>query len=174
MLKKFSNERRWPTLLIDGPTSLLIGYLFGRAGSLRYGLAAQGVFLLIVAFFVLMWPDWMWMYVRPNPAWVGVILLNYVGAFFAGFYLPFLTGRKGFFAVISGIVLLQVLLVILTWDRYSVVVVNSERRPLWESTLGMALNLAMVLGAAAIGGLWWRARRRSLRSVSDFDSVGRI
>lgn len=107
------------------------------------------------------------MYVRPHPALlVALILVNYVGAFLLGFRLADWTAKKAFWPVVSGALLLQGLLVLLTWDRYSVVVTNKgPAQPLWSSPLGTALHVSLGLGGAAIGLLWWMARRYRLPSA---------
>jgi hypothetical protein len=113
---------------------------------------------------------------HPDPELLAaLVLLDYAASFFTGFALPIWTGRKGFAAVVSGIVLLQIAVVFATWDRFINVVTYSEHpevfRPIWTSPLGAVLAVSLVAGSAALALYWrWvRARLRSLPSGGRFD-----
>jgi hypothetical protein len=159
---------------------MVIGYLFGllaldpRGGRIARDSAfvAQGVFIAVVAVCYRFWPDWMWMYLQEprelNPLlFASVVLLSYILTFLLGFQLPRVLhscGPRAQIGALGGLILLQILLLVATWDRYSTVVTYSEypqrRVPLWETGLGTFLNAAFVLGGIGLGTLWWAARRK--------------
>jgi MFS family permease len=144
----------------------------------RFGGIAQALFVLIVLLFYWKAPDWMWMYYQ-NPAAPSIPLLaalvfvDYVAAYFLGFDLPRRLARYGRRGLVGGAVAigaLQLLLVALTWNRYSNAVSykrfhNGDVVPLWESSLAPMLNGAFAGGGVAIAAVWLAARSKIRRTA---------
>lgn len=138
------------TFIIDWPVHILVGLLFGSfARSDRWwrsrwflgGLISSAAFLTAALLSYAVAPDWMWSYfLDPDDvAWsVPLIALGFLFCYLLGFAAALslrTIGRSALVAAIVFTLLLEVVSIALTWDRYRVVGTRRE----WQ--LGQAHEL---------------------------------
>lgn len=174
-----------PTFLIDAPVMVVLGMLytplerelekpFYRTKTFLAGCRLAGLFVALVMASYVLYPDWMWMYfvstkalgLSQQIAIVGyVFLLLYVIPFVAGYFWGITFSSKNKFVWWAGIILnvvIEVLLIVILWDRYRAVGTREEflqgtTLSLTDfHTLSLVLNgggiLLVILGVWQ----WWR------------------
>jgi hypothetical protein len=129
------------TFIIDWPVLVFLGLVFGmfapplqwwRSRALMAGAIAAGVFTLTALVSYAIAPDWMWMYfLEPDAVeWaVFVMPVAYAFTFLLGFWSAIALGALGRATVARAAVvalLLEVMVIGITWDRYHQVGTASE------------------------------------------------
>lgn len=152
------------TFIIDWPVLVFIGLVFGmfapergwwRSRALIGGAVAAGVFTITALVSYAVAPDWMWMYfLEPDTVEWAVFVMPgaYAFTFLLGFWSAVTLKTLGTGAVVRAAVvalLLEVVVIGVTWDRYHQVGTASQ----WDAGRAHELFTASPTGPARTIGL---------------------